>query len=136
MQSLQRPQRPQRPSDRVRLSASSDYDAIPDIDRVRRNNDLRLQGRWEAIFEKYDRDFSEVADVIDLRTGQIVVDNGHLRNMRNERDIGTGGSRRAVRHTTHTTVTMSESGYPPESDFAVTAPRVQFFLHTIFKDSV
>ncbi|KEZ42222.1 hypothetical protein SAPIO_CDS6072 [Scedosporium apiospermum] len=49
---------------------------------------FRLKSTFESIFEKYERDFSGVGDEIDLRTGEIVVDNGHLQKMRNEKDVG------------------------------------------------
>ncbi|PKS09845.1 hypothetical protein jhhlp_004468 [Lomentospora prolificans] len=49
---------------------------------------FRLKNTFESIFEKYERDFSGVGDEIDLRTGEIVVDNGHLQTMRNEKDVG------------------------------------------------
>ncbi|KAL2108975.1 hypothetical protein VUR80DRAFT_3132 [Thermomyces stellatus] len=47
-----------------------------------------LKSAFESIFEKYERDFEGIADEIDLRTGDIVVDNRHLQEMRNERDMG------------------------------------------------
>ncbi|SPO07691.1 uncharacterized protein DNG_10386 [Cephalotrichum gorgonifer] len=51
---------------------------------------FRLKSTFESIFEKYERDFSNVGDEIDLRTGEIIVNNGHLQGMRNERDTGLG----------------------------------------------
>ncbi|KAH7375695.1 hypothetical protein B0T11DRAFT_270799 [Plectosphaerella cucumerina] len=48
----------------------------------------RLKSTFEHIFEKYERDFSDIGDEIDLRTGEIVVNNGHLHSMRNEKDVG------------------------------------------------
>ena len=53
-------------------------------------NDSRLKASFEAIFKKYSKDFSSVGDHIDLETGEIVVNNGHLESMRNERDVGGG----------------------------------------------
>lgn len=47
-----------------------------------------LKSAFESIFERYERDFEGVADEIDLRTADIVVDNRHLEGMRNERDMG------------------------------------------------
>ncbi|KAI9763629.1 MAG: hypothetical protein M1835_007765, partial [Candelina submexicana] len=43
---------------------------------------------FESIFEKYSKDFSTVGDEIDLETGEIVINNGHLRKMRDEQDAG------------------------------------------------
>lgn len=41
----------------------------------------KLKSIFEDIFAKYERDFTGVADEIDLRTGEVVVDNGHLESM-------------------------------------------------------
>ena len=60
-----------------------------DLQLKRARNDQRLKSRFEAIFEKFGKDFSGVGDEIDLETGKIVVDNGHLNSMRDEQDIGT-----------------------------------------------
>lgn len=59
-----------------------------DLEQTRRRNEQKLQGRFAAIYAKFGRDFTGISDEIDNRTGAIVVDNGHLRNMRHERDIG------------------------------------------------
>lgn len=50
--------------------------------------DDRFQSAMAHIFEKYGRNFDGVGDEIDMMTGNIVVDNGHLSNMRNETDVG------------------------------------------------
>jgi hypothetical protein len=50
----------------------------------------KFKWRLESIFEKYGRDFTGIGDEIDLVTGKIVVDNGHLAHMTNEEDIGDG----------------------------------------------
>lgn len=76
-----------RPSKRPRLSTAATYDNVPDIDKIRRQNDLKLQGRFQAIFNKYDRDFTGLGDEIDIRTLEVVVDNGHLAGMQHETDI-------------------------------------------------
>ncbi|KAK1994841.1 centromere protein Scm3 [Colletotrichum falcatum] len=49
---------------------------------------FKLKSTFEHIFQKYERDFTGIGDEIDLRTGEIVTDNGHLARMRNERDTG------------------------------------------------
>lgn len=85
-----------RPSKKIRLSTSAAYDHIPDIEKVRQKNDLRLKGRFQAIFDKYDRDFSGVGDEIDLVTGEVVVDNGHLSSMRHTHDTGRKTIRKAI----------------------------------------
>ena len=65
---------------------SSNYD--PQLDHDRRAKKEKLQQRFEHIFEKYGRDFEGIGDEIDLETGLIVVDNGHLKNMQHEGDPG------------------------------------------------
>ncbi|KAL1975186.1 hypothetical protein VTN31DRAFT_3578 [Thermomyces dupontii] len=80
----------ERPSKKPRLSpidtpAPSIYDDF-DLQAARARNDQRLKSIFESIFEKYGRDFSDVGDEIDLRTGEIVVNKGHLMGMQGEGD--------------------------------------------------
>lgn len=63
-------------------------DPDTDLHEQRARNDLHLKSRFEAIFEKYGQDFSAVADEIDLETGKIVVDKGHIQRMAHEQDVG------------------------------------------------
>ena len=100
------------PSKRLRLSSSSD-EAEPepepepqtesesesqteetdaDLEDARTQNDLRLKSIFEGIFEKYGKDFTDVGDEIDLSTGKIVVNNGHVSNMRAENDVSGAGA--------------------------------------------
>lgn len=60
----------------------------PELERVRHLNDLKLKSRLEHIFSKYSRDFTDVGDEIDLVSGELVIDNGHLQHMRTECDLG------------------------------------------------
>ena len=60
----------------------------PILDAKRARHDLHLKSRFEEIFQKYGRDFSDTADEIDLETGEIVVDKGHLAAMTDETDPG------------------------------------------------
>ncbi|KAI9835703.1 MAG: hypothetical protein M1819_001880 [Sarea resinae] len=69
------------PFKRLRTHDPDDFDNFEVLERARANNDQRLKSRFESIFEKYQYDFSEVGDEIDLETGEIVVDNGHLRGL-------------------------------------------------------
>lgn len=81
----------ERPSKRPRLSCAVETGNLPDdldIQEARARNDMRLKSLFENIFRKYGRDFSDVGDEIDLRTGKIVVDNGHLSGMQREDDLG------------------------------------------------
>ena len=77
------------PFKRQRLAGSS-YPEI-DLHARRAQNDFRLKSIFESIFEKYGRDFDGIGDEIDLKTGEIVVNNGHIQRMTNERDAGGSG---------------------------------------------
>ncbi|KAJ5591867.1 Myb-like DNA-binding domain protein [Penicillium hispanicum] len=82
----------ERPLKRPRLSFTPGSPEEPteewDLQAARDQNNLRLKSVFEGIFSKYGKDFTEVGDEIDLETGRIVVDNGHLLGMREERDTG------------------------------------------------
>ncbi|EMC95277.1 hypothetical protein BAUCODRAFT_35264 [Baudoinia panamericana UAMH 10762] len=69
-----------------------DNEQDDELERDRYANDQRLKSRFENIFAKYARDFSGIGDEIDMETGEIVVDNGHLANMQHEADPGDGES--------------------------------------------
>jgi hypothetical protein len=64
----------------------SDPDA--DLEQRRARLDYKLKFTFEAIFEKYGKDFDGVGDEIDLATGTLLVNNGHLIEMMDERDAG------------------------------------------------
>lgn len=64
-----------------------------DLDTRRLRNDSILKSRFESIFEKYGRDFDGLGDEIDLTTGEVVVNNGHLDSMEDEKDIGLDSAR-------------------------------------------
>ncbi|KAI9699175.1 MAG: hypothetical protein M1820_007254 [Bogoriella megaspora] len=72
---------------------SNDYQ----LQRDRQRNNNRLERTFQDIYEKYERDFTRVGDEIDLETGEIVVDNGHLALMEDEHDVGHGQARSFVR---------------------------------------
>ncbi len=68
-----------------------------DLQQKRARLDYKLKSTFEAIFEKYGQDFEGVGDEIDLETGEVVVDNGHLLEMHDERDAGDTSRRNLVR---------------------------------------
>ncbi|KAK5133284.1 hypothetical protein LTR08_008018 [Meristemomyces frigidus] len=78
-----------------------DIDVVPvdeaDLAQKRYLNDQNLKAHFERIFEKYEHDFTDVGDEIDIETGEIVVNNGHLYNMRYEADPGKSASRQFVK---------------------------------------
>jgi len=87
----------------------------PDLLQDRRRNDGRLKSRFEHIFAKYEKDFSGVGDEIDLESGDIVVNNGHLQSMRHEVDPGKGASSQLVRAFAHDLEQESEE-YASDED--------------------
>lgn len=95
------------PLKRQRLSAT--VESEDDLQERRVRNDLQLKSRFETIFEKYSKDFEGIGDEIDMRTGEIVVNNGHILGMTNERDIGDFGD-------ADTSTGELESGYYSEDD--------------------
>jgi hypothetical protein len=89
----------------------SDPDA--DLQQRRARLDYKLKSTFEAIFEKYGQDFEGVGDEIDLETGEIVVNNGHLIEMQDERDAGDTSRRNLVRDYTEEPEEMN--GVPSSS---------------------
>ncbi|KAF7911176.1 uncharacterized protein EAF01_002684 [Botrytis porri] len=65
------------------------YDPDQELQQKRARLDYKLKSTFESIFEKYGKDFDGVGDEIDLLTGEILVDNGHLKEMQDERDAGS-----------------------------------------------
>jgi hypothetical protein len=101
-------------------------DDEPDLARNRRANDARLKSRFEHIFAKYGKDFEDVGDEIDLDTGEVVVNNGHLESMRHEVDPGKSvssqvlqvlGSERAKSKDTIPTVGFVDESSTEDSDY-------------------
>lgn len=79
-----------RPRKRPRLQVIGSISPEPDVEleALRRENDNVLKARWESIFERYGKDFTGVGDEIGNISGQIEIDNGHIRNMQGELDTG------------------------------------------------
>ncbi|CAH0056585.1 unnamed protein product [Clonostachys solani] len=63
----------------------------PDVQLAKKREAVgnRFQAAMSSIFDKYGRDFEDIGDEIDFETGEIVVNNGHLANMRYDGDIGS-----------------------------------------------
>ena len=85
------------PTKRQRIDENLDLASVTDntdLDQVPSFTDLRLKfkSRLEAIFDKYDRDFTGVGDEVDIQTGEVVVDNGHLAQLPDEDNVIELGS--------------------------------------------
>ena len=52
---------------------------------------FKLKSAFERIFEKYEKDFTGIGDEVDLRTGEIVVDNGHIQSLKSAEIGGREG---------------------------------------------
>ena len=74
---------------RRRLSGYEGTDG--DLPKRRAQNDRRLKSIFESIFEKYEKNFEGIGDEVDLETGEIVVNNGHILGMKHEKDAGIEG---------------------------------------------
>lgn len=59
-----------------------------ELQHRRARNDFRLKSAFESIFEKYGKDFTGIGDEIDLVTGEIVVNRGHLSSLEDEKNPG------------------------------------------------
>lgn len=64
-------------------------DPAVQLERSRAFAAFKLKSAFERIFEKYEKDFTGVGDEIDLRSGEIVVDNGHIQSLK---DAQLGGA--------------------------------------------
>ncbi|WBW73067.1 CENP-A histone chaperone Scm3 [Schizosaccharomyces osmophilus] len=62
---------------------------IEDLLESRRASQKRYEEFLTSLFEKYGRDTSDIADEIDLSTGKIVVNRGHLLGLKNKNDVWT-----------------------------------------------
>ncbi|KAI1465480.1 uncharacterized protein F4812DRAFT_124901 [Daldinia caldariorum] len=67
-------------------------DPLYQLDKKRAKAATRLKSAFERIFEKYERDFTGIGDEIDLETGEVIVDNGHLLSLEDEKDRNREGS--------------------------------------------
>src|SRR2546430_12321519 len=94
------------PTKRRRVSSTHDHDSYDseypsgppegsknanldiNLQNARIQLDMRLKSTFEAIFAKYSQDFTGIGDEIDLETGEVVINNGHLEGMRDEQDVG------------------------------------------------
>lgn len=98
----------QRPLKRLRR-----YEDNVDVGWAREESKARLKSTLEDVIDKYSRDFTDIGDEIDMETGDIVVDNGHLSGMRHEVDPGLTRTTRDARNSMLST-TSQEGGSEDE----------------------
>jgi Centromere protein Scm3/Forkhead domain len=81
-----------RPAKRARNSGPVNHSPTAELDQelfaAKARNNSHLKSRFESIFDKYERDFTGVGDEIDVFTGEIVVNNGHIRRLLHETHVG------------------------------------------------
>ncbi|KAK8132830.1 hypothetical protein PG999_001003 [Apiospora kogelbergensis] len=61
-------------------------DPLYELDKSRAKAAFKLKSRFESIFDKYERDFEGEGDEIDLHTGEVIINNGHLLSLEDEKD--------------------------------------------------
>jgi len=64
------------------------YDPDAELSQRRAQLQYKLKTKWEELFTKYERNFDGIGDEVDLVTGEIYVNNGHLLEMEDEDDEG------------------------------------------------
>ncbi|KAI1809911.1 hypothetical protein GGS20DRAFT_243554 [Poronia punctata] len=77
------------------------FDAIQDplyqLDKKRAKSATRLKSAYESIFEKYGKEFDGSDDLVNLYTGEIEVDNGHLKSLEDaEEDSHSSGGEESI----------------------------------------
>lgn len=75
--------------DELSLTASqfeARQDPLYELDKGRAKAAFKLKSRFEDIFAKYGRDFDGIGDEVDLHTGEIVVNNGHIQSLQDEQE--------------------------------------------------
>lgn len=73
------------PLGRLRVLQSLEVDEDDaEYQRKKREAQQTLKNTFESIFEKYSNVADHETDEVDLNTGKIVVDNGHMRSLAND----------------------------------------------------
>lgn len=60
-------------------------DPLYELDKGRAKAASKLKSRFENIFEKYAQDFDGIGDEINLHTGEVAIDNGHLKSLEDDK---------------------------------------------------
>lgn len=107
-------------ADELTFSASqfnARQDPMYKLDKKRAKSAFKLKSRFEDIFEKYGKDFEETGDEIDLYTGEIIVDNGHLQSLEDENEDKSEDEeeRRPRSYDTKIRQSASDSAIPRQS---------------------
>ncbi|KAL1609140.1 hypothetical protein SLS59_001503 [Nothophoma quercina] len=70
---------------RLRILQSVEVDETnPDYIAAKQKQQQKLKGRFESIFAKYEGMHESMSDEVDINTGQVVVDRGHVRRVQRQ----------------------------------------------------
>jgi hypothetical protein len=84
------------PAERLRILQSVEVDETnPDYIAAKAKQRAKLKDKFESLFSKYEALPDAMTDEIDMRTGEIVVDRGHMRRLNKEyvQRLGKRGNR-------------------------------------------
>lgn len=71
----------------------SDKEFQDEIRRLKKQSSKKFKSKWEEILEKYSKIDDDIeSDEIDIITGKITIDNGHLKSLRKESDQVLNGN--------------------------------------------
>lgn len=71
----------------------SDQDFQDEIRRLKKQSSKKFKSKWEEILDKYSKIDDDIeSDEIDILTGKITIDNGHLKSLRKESDQVLNGN--------------------------------------------
>ncbi|KXT01076.1 hypothetical protein AC578_4111 [Pseudocercospora eumusae] len=68
----------------MRYSHYEHVNPVTKLEADRARVDQKVKSRYEDIFRKYEHNFTGIGDKIDMATGDLVVDKGHIEHMRHE----------------------------------------------------
>ena len=91
-----------------------DENNLSNIEEARLQSRNVLRNRLESVIKKFSLDYSDVSDVINFATDQVEVDNGHLRRMRHDYDIGSLGVAEAGEQYSVTDEDMQDADEPSD----------------------
>lgn len=73
------------PAKRLRILQSVEVDETnPDYIAAKQKQQQKFKGRLESLFAKYEGMHESMSDEIDFKTGQVVVDRGHIRRVQRQ----------------------------------------------------
>ncbi len=96
-------------------------DPLYELDKSRAKAATRLKSTFEHIFDKYEKDFTGIGDEIDLETGEIIVNNGHIESMRNINEDGSRSDEESTSSAEEERIVGGKSNDKPQSESVIEA---------------